>query len=361
MPRGARKPTLETVARAVGVSRATVSNAYNRPDQLSAELRARILSTARQLGYPGPDPVARSLATRRATSVAVLLGAPLTEALGDAALTTMLDGVASVLDEHDHTLVLLPGYQDGGPRPQRVVRAHADLVLVASLADGVPALHAVAQRRLPLVVLDQPAVPGAARVEIDDEAGAVAAAEHLVALGHRRFGILALPLSPDGVEGPVDPQRTAGARFRVSLDRLVGYLRAIRLGRTGGGTDEVPTWEAPTGDQEAGRRGAHWLLRREPRPTALLCMSDELALGAMRAARDLGLDVPRQVSVVGFDDVPAAARAEVPLTTVHQPLVEKGLRAGELILEVLTGARPRRPVRLPVELVTRASTTPPGA
>jgi DNA-binding LacI/PurR family transcriptional regulator len=119
-------------------------------------------------------------------------------------------------------------------------------------------------------------------------------------------------------------------------------------------------WEARCGDQRLGREGARWLMSLRPRPTALLCMSDELALGAIRAATELGLSVPGDISVIGFDDTPAAAWSTPPLTTIRQDLVEKGRRCGELALRLLDGARPGAPTTLGVELVPRASTAPPG-
>jgi DNA-binding LacI/PurR family transcriptional regulator len=351
-----RRPTLDTVAGAVGVSRATVSNAYNRPDQLSVELRERILFTARELGYPGPDPVARSLATRHSAAVAFMLGQGLSNAFSDPAVSVLLDGLASTVDGHDHCLVLLSGNEAGGPRPETVSRAQADVVVVYSLPDDAPALTAVRARGLPIVVIDQPVLPETARVEVDDVGGARAAAKHLLGLGHRRFGVITFALRPGGHTGLVDARRRTEASFRVTRDRLTGYLDA--LAEAGIDADDVPVWEASSSSRELGRAGARWLLRQDPRPTALLCQSDELAFGVLQAARDLGLSVPGNVSVTGFDDVPAAECADPPLTTVRQPLVDKGRRAGELALRLLDGGRPGQPVRLDVELVTRGSTAP---
>ncbi|GGM50405.1 transcriptional regulator [Longimycelium tulufanense] len=351
-----RRPTLDTIAHAVGVSRATVSNAYNRPDQLSAELRDRILGAARSLGYPGPNPVARGLATRRAGAIAFVVGTPLAGAFSDPALSVTLDGLISTVDGHEHSLVLMRG-ERGGPRREAVARLRADVVVAYSLADDVPALAAVRRRGLPLVVVDQPAVPWAPRVEIDDERGGRLAAEHLVALGHRWFGVLAFPFHPDGGEGPADHGRRATARYRISRDRLTGYLSVLAAAGIEPGA--MPVWEAPASSREAGRRGARWLLTRSPRPTALLCMSDELALGAVQGARHLGLRVPEEVSVVGFDDTPAASGGDPPLTTIRQPLAEKGRRAGELALAALAGDHEHRPFILPVWLVPRATSGPP--
>jgi DNA-binding LacI/PurR family transcriptional regulator len=348
-----RRPTLDTVALEVGVSRATVSNAYNRPDQLSAELRERIIATAQRLGYAGPDPVARSLATQRTGAIAIMLGTGLSSAFSDPALSIMLDGLTSTVDSGDRALLLLPGVDDGGPRPESVMRAQADVVVAYSLPDGAPALAAVQRRKLPLVVVDQPVVPGSARVEVDDAVGAELAARHVGELGHRRVGILAFELSADGQHGPASAARIQSAGFRVTRDRVAGYLKG--LAEFGIAADDVPLWEASCGERELGRKGARWLMELRPRPTALLCMSDELALGAVRAGTELGLAVPRDISVVGFDDTPAARWSDPPLTTVRQDLVEKGRNAGELALRLLEGARPGPPITIGVELVVRAS------
>jgi DNA-binding LacI/PurR family transcriptional regulator len=351
-----RRPTLDTIAQRVGVSRATVSNAYNRPDQLSTALRERIIATAKQLGYAGPDPVARSLATKQAGSVAFMLCDGLSSAFSDPALSIMLDALSSTVDNEERSLLLLPGTNDSGPRAQAVMRAQTDVAVAYSLPDNAPALDAVRERGLPLVVVDQPDVPASARVRVDDVGGARLAARHVASLGHRRVGILAFSLSADGTRGPIGPQRLATAHFRVSLDRIAGYLEG--LAEHGIVADGVPVWEAPGSVRELGREGARWLLGREPRPTAVLCMSDELALGAIRAANELGLAVPAEVSIVGFDDTPAASWSDPPLTTVRQDLVAKGRQAGELALRMLNGARPGKPVTIDVELQVRGSTAP---
>jgi DNA-binding LacI/PurR family transcriptional regulator len=354
-----RRPTLDTIAQRVGVSRATVSNAYNRPDQLSAELRERIIATARQLGYAGPDPVARSLATQRTGSVAVMLCDGLSSAFSDPALSIMLDSLASTVDGGDNALLLLPGIDTRGPRAQSVIRAHADVVVAYSLPDDAPALRAVRTRKLPLVVVDQPALPNTARVQVDDAGGAELAARHVVELGHRDIGIIGLELRSDGTRGPATRDRIGTANHRVTVDRISGYLKGV--GERGILAGDVPVWEAGGSARELGREGARWILGRPRRPTALLCMSDELALGAIRAAEELGVRVPEEVSIVGFDDTPAARWSDPPLTTVRQDLVEKGRRAGELALRLLGGARPGRPTTIGVELVTRASTAPAPA
>jgi DNA-binding LacI/PurR family transcriptional regulator len=263
----------------------------------------------------------------------------------------MLDTLASTVDTGDRSLVLMPGSaHGGGPRPSAVARVHADVVVAYSLPNDAPAITAVQKRGLPLVIVDQPLVDSVASVRVDDRAGARMAARHVVDLGHQDVGILSLELNADDGSGPASPQRMQSAQHQLTIERLTGYLSELP------GTP--PVWEAPDSRRELGREGARWLLARDPRPTALLCMSDELALGAMRAAGEIGLSVPADLTIVGFDDTPAAAWADPPLTTVRQDLLEKGRRTGELVLRLLEGHEPGEPVRIGVTLVIRASSGP---
>jgi DNA-binding LacI/PurR family transcriptional regulator len=346
-----RRPTLDQVAQAVGVSRATV---YNRPDQLSAQLRVRVLREAKRLGYPGPDPTARSLATSRTGAIAVLLGAGLSAAFSDPALSVTLDALATVVDAEEKALLLLPGADGDGPRADRVLAAQADVAVAYSLADGARALRAVRQRGLPLVIIDQPSSRGAAMVRVADKAGAVAAAQHLLDLGHRRFGILSASCLGAAAEGPLSVTQARAIKVRHARERLAGYWET--LAAAGIPAESVPIWETSGLSIADAQPAALGLLNRTPRPTALLCMSDQLALAALAVAAQLGIDVPGELSVVGYDDAPPASWSG--LTTVHQDLVGKGRLAGELALRLLTGARAASPEVLPVELVVRGSTGP---
>ena len=363
-----RRPTLDDVARAVGVSRATVSNAYNRPDQLSGQLREQILRAAGELGYPGPNPTARSLATSRTGAIAFLLDSSLSAAFSDPALSITLDALAKTVEPTGNALLLLPGRegQDGPPAAQ-VLAAQADIAVAYSLADRTPALEAVQARGLPLVVIDQPVLPGVARVGCDDRGGAALAAQHLVELGHRRFGILAAPrlsgLSPVSSGPAVPPASSAPSAppappaptsaFHGTRERLAGYLSTL----SAAGVTDLTITEAPWLSASTARASAAELLTATPRPTALLCMSDQLAFAAIAAAHRLGLRVPDDVSIVGFDDTPQAAWSEPPLTTVRQDLAGKGQAAGSLVLALLSGKTPPEPISLPVSLVVRESTT----
>ena len=179
-PPNVRRPaTLASLAAELGVSRTTVSNAYNRPDQLSAPLRARVLEAARRLGYPGPDPVARSLRTRKAGAVGLLLTEALSYAFRDPAATGFLEGLALACEQAGQGLLLVPV----SPEHADVTAVHqagVDGFVVYSVREDDPHFLAVLERPVPTVVCDQPiGVEGVDRVGVDDRAGMLALARHL--------------------------------------------------------------------------------------------------------------------------------------------------------------------------------------
>jgi DNA-binding LacI/PurR family transcriptional regulator len=351
------RPTLETIARSLGVSRATVSNAYNRPDQLSPRLRERIMATAAELGYAGPDPAARRLRQRRAGAVGVLMADRLSYAFSDPAAVLLLDGLAEVLEPESSGLLILPGVAGSGPPPDLVRNAVVDGLVTYCLSDDDPALAAARARQVPLVLVDHGPQPGEIAVLVDDRGGAAAVARHLLDLGHRRIAVVAYELARDRRTGLADAERQAGITFAGTRERLSGYRD--ELVDAGLDWDTIPVWECAHNGRQPGREAGAALLERRPRPTAIIALSDELAIGVLEAARDAAVEVPRDLSVVGFDDIPAAAHIRPPLTTVRQPLRRKGEQAGRHLLDLRAGRRPRRPRRFPTELIVRASTARP--
>jgi DNA-binding LacI/PurR family transcriptional regulator len=354
--RRAAKPTLATIAEAVGVSRTTVSNAYNRPDQLTPQLRERILETARRLGYPGPDPAGRRLRQGRAGAVGVLLTERLSYAFADSAAVAFLEGLARRCEDAAEALVLIP-LPLGEESADRVREAFVDAICVYSLPDGHPAVEAALERRIPFVVVDAPRLDAATFVGVDDRAGARAVADHLAVLGHRRLAVIVPTLVLDGREGRVDGERLRAAAYHVDRERLEGLRQGLEAAGIPWGEVLI---EERSNTQEAGMEAARSLLTETQRPTAVVATTDQLALGALRGARELGLEPPADVSVVGFDDIPEASRAQPPLTTVRQPLVGKGTVAGDRLFTLLDGTAAPDTV-LPVELVVRESTAPAPA
>jgi DNA-binding LacI/PurR family transcriptional regulator len=346
-------PTLADVAAQLGVSRTTVSNAYNRPDQLSPALRERVLAAAGELGYTGPDPMARSLRRGRAGSLGLVFDYRLREIFSDPAAVLFLSGVAAGCEDHGTGLALVPQLPEGAAE---VVRsALVDGYVMFCTPEDDERLDAVRARGLPYVLVDFSPYADGPRVNIDDRGGARAAAQHLVDLGHRRFGLV-VPFH-DGAptaalaEEASDPTKSSDERrWRcfIRYERLVGWREP--LDAAGVDWDSVPVGSGPDGSADSGYQAAVQLLDRAERPTAIICLSDVMAFGVMRAAAERGIRVPQDLSIVGYDDVAEAASAA--LTTVYQPHAAKGEEAVRLLTERGDD------VLLPTELVVRASSGP---
>jgi DNA-binding LacI/PurR family transcriptional regulator len=346
MRRQNRPATLATVADALGVSRMTVSNAYNRPDQLSPELRDRVLATARELGYSGPNPVARTLSRGETGAIGLILDQPLTEAFADEATVRFLHGVAAGCEQREVGLSLVP--RIAGRDAALVHTALVDGFILYCAPETDARLEAVRERRLPHVLVDFGAEPATGAVNVDDRDGARAVAEHLIELGHRRFGIV-MPFDKPGASAA---QAQAQATWHMHAERLAGWREPLVAAGVDWGA--VPVATAPGGGRETGRRAAAQLLDRPDRPTAILALYDHLALGVLDAALQRGIALPEELSIAGFDDAGEAALVTPPLTTVRQPHERKGAEAVRLLLD---SAEPASVV-LDTQLVVRSSTAP---
>lgn len=348
--------TLQTIADRVGVSRMTVSNAFSRPDQLSDTLRQRILAAAKELGYAGPDPAARALARGTTGAVGVLLTSSLTYAFTDEVAIGFMSAVADELAPTGLAITLLSSGSREDVVPAR--DAAMDGAIVYSCDPDTTAVDLLTARRLPLVFVDQKPSPGVSSVNVDDRGGARAAAQHVVDLGHRRVAVMTAALGGD--HGLVtDPDADAACSKFVSRERLLGYLDVLREH----GIEPV-VHKQPHSDDDEAYDAALRILDRSDRPTAVLCFSDVIALGVVRAAEELGLEVPRDLSVVGFDDSPLARRMRPALTTVRQDVEAKGRAAAAALTRAMAQGPEAGDVQhqlLPTELVVRRSTAPPPA
>jgi DNA-binding LacI/PurR family transcriptional regulator len=347
--------TLQTIADRVGVSRMTVSNAFSRPDQLSARLRDQILAVADELGYVGPDPTARALASGTAGAVGLLLSDTVPYALTDEVAMQFISGIADELGASGLALTLLSAAPRDGVVQARDVAI--DGALVYSCDPDSSAVGWLMRRRLPLVFVDQAPAPGIPSVNVDDRLGAQAAARHLVDLGHRVVAIVTTGYGGDFgiVANPLDTILAHAER-----QRMLGWLEAL------GEADIEPiVVRQPHADpQDNGYDGMRAILDSGRRPTGILCFSDAIAGGVIRALRDAGLRVPEDVSVVGFDDNPIARRMQPALTTVRQDAQGKGRAAAAALINGIehAGGRPARRGRhvlLPTELIIRDSTASP--
>ena len=350
------RPTLQTVADAVGVSRSTVSNAYGRPDQLSPDLRERILETARQLGYSGPDPNARSLRRGRVGAIGVLFTASLSYAFTDPYAVQFLRGLAESAQEQEAGLLLVPqSLEDQDAAVGAVKNAVVDGFCVYCMPDWHPSLDAIQARGLPIVSgqLRRNDGPDTLYVGVDEAGSTRLAGEHITRLGHRRVAVVADYLSLEPFTGPVELSTPDDVPYFLSRERLRGYHDALRAAGIDWAT--VATVGAAANSREAGAAAAAHVLDRAPRPTAVVAITDLLALGVLDALAARGLRPGHDVSVVGFDDIPQAAAAH--LTTVRQPAVERGRVTGRLLFNPPTEPADRHVV-LPTELIVRASTGP---
>jgi DNA-binding LacI/PurR family transcriptional regulator len=349
------RPTLDTVAQAAGVSRMTVSNAYNRPDQISEQTRERVLRVAESLGYGGPDPAARSLRRGRAGTVGVLLTERLPYAFADPGMLAFLHGVATELADDGQALLLIP--TESNADHALVRNAVVDAFVLASLARDDPAVDDVLSRRLPVVTWGQPMLKGVPRVGIDNAKAAGKAARHLLQLGHRRFGVVTFGqrVGPDfatgGAVNVVPGKQLAMGR------RVAGFVRT--LAGAGIDTADVAVVSAETNARAAGAAviGSLLQLPAGRRPTALFAVTDVLALGVLDASSRTGIEVPTELSVVGFDDIGEAAASTPPLTTISQSLFEQGRLSAGVVIDLLAGREPAPP-RITTELMVRASTAP---
>jgi DNA-binding LacI/PurR family transcriptional regulator len=338
-----RRVTISDVAEKAGVSKTAVSFAFNSPDRLNAATATRIRDIAQELGYR-PDPVARMLARRRTGSIGVLTPQDLSVIFTNPYFATFSAGIAAGAEEQGYALHFISPLH--GSLSHAIQRATVDGIVAIGLTDDHPEIDEIRRAGLPMVLVDSGTTGAVASVDVDDEGGARAAARHVIDLGHRAVAVLAIG----------EPRSSPAGAGGVVGRRLQGYRSELADAAIELASDDVAFGDAGI---DGGRAAFVQVWSAGRRPTAVLAMSDGMAIGAIRAIRDLGLAVPRDISVVGFDDVDLAASTDPPLTTVHQPVRAKGETAVELLLSVIEG-RDRTPGhrRLETGLVVRSSTGP---
>jgi len=333
--------TIRDVAREAGVSVATASRALNGKDIVNVRTRERILLVVEELGFT-PSPSARRLSLGRTLTVGVVVSfltrpqaaerlRGVDAVLADSEFDLVIYNVESV-QKRDHYLTTLAQSQ------------RTDGLLVMSLPPPATSVPVVGRTPVPVVFIDvhTPSVAAMPRVTGDDVAGGALAARHLLDLGHRSIGFVG-----DAIEDPFG--------FTSSRDREHGLRRELAAA----GVTIPEEW---AGHGAHGRYEARDLARRmldgEHRPSAIFTASDTQALGVIAAARELGLHVPDDLSVVGYDDIEAADY--VGLTTIRQQLFESGRRGAEILLAEIGSRSDEAPVvHLTPELVVRVTTAPP--
>lgn len=342
-PRGARpspRPTIFDVARVAGVSYSTVSRVVNGLPNIKAETRERVESAMAELGYVA-HLNARALATGRSNQIGLLV-----QQIADAFFLGVIEGVDRAVMDAGYDLLLCTTHDRHEKETSYVARLTHGMVdgLLVLMPRSLPAyLDGLIVARTPFVLIDHDGdAPGADVINAANTDGAFAAVEHLIALGHRRIATITGALATGSSHSRITGWRTALAAAGLPApDELLveGDFEEIRA-----------------------RAAAHELLALPRPPTAIFASNDRAAFGVLTAAAERGLRIPDDLSVVGFDDEPAAARTTPGLTTVRQPLREMGRTGVERLLARMHDpeAEPQRIV-LPTELVVRGSTGPvPG-
>jgi LacI family repressor for deo operon, udp, cdd, tsx, nupC, and nupG len=328
-------PSSKSVAAALGVSVATISRVLTRPDLVNERTRERVLRGIERLGYR-PNLAARDL--RRGQTGTVLVVAPL---LGTFFLD-ILHGVEKAADERGFSVLLANTRAD-------LNREGAYFELVTShRADGIilltgtlpPAPRNSGGRLPPLVLAAEPLLNSRLpAVTVDHVGGAEEAVRYLINLGHRRIAHIA---GPDSV-------LSAGSRMN-------GYRKALRAARL---PVEESLIQRGFFSVDSGTIAMHALLRQRQVPTAVFCANDLMAIGAIRALKSVGLRVPTDVSLVGFDDGQLAEIYDPPLTTVHIPRFDVGYQSMMILADLIAGKRPIRSINLPTRLIVRSTSATP--
>ena len=351
--RSPRRPTLRDVARRAGVSTSTASLVFSGKGPVAGSTAERVRAAAADLAYAGPDPLASSLRRGRVGTVAVIVEGPLRYAFHDPFALAVLDGLAEELDAAGRTMLLVAQPLDD---PERAVAQLATQAVDAAVFPlcgnrDNPLVEHLLARGVPLVASGAPQHPRVTHV-LTDEPGAMGlTTRHVLDLGHRRVGHLSMPLGPGARTGWVTDRDIAGAAYPDAAGRVEGF-RSL-AGR------EAPVVQANDLTVEAGEAAARLLLGlpQEQRPTAVVAQADLLAAGAVRAAEALGLRVPDDLTVTGFDGVELPWLDHV-LTTVEQPGAEKGRRMGRVVRRALEG-RPVADEAFPVRLRVGTTSAPP--
>jgi DNA-binding LacI/PurR family transcriptional regulator len=327
------RPTLRDVAHRAGLSHQTVSRVINNNERVSPETRAQVQAAIAELGYR-PNAIARSMARGRSLTLACL--AP---NLTDYTFASIIEGAENEARQHDYFLLSssVPDEASFAALIEQLVphRRVDGLLIVNPYSDN---RHRLLPENFPIVYIGaHPRTEAVDSVGLDDTDAGRQATQHLLSLGHRQIALISGPLSED-----------------CSQDRCTGYATALHAA----GLEPDPAlqregdWSATSGYQAL----MHWH-QAGRLPTAVFAQNDRMALGVLRAARELNLAVPRQLAVIGIDDMPLASYFDPPLTTMRQDMFGIGREAVQLLIASIEQPwGPRRHPRLPAELVVRQST-----
>lgn len=336
------KITISEIAKRAGVSKTAVSFAFNDPTRLPETTVQRILAVAEELGYI-PNPVARSLSNNRTGNLGLLFPQPLPHVLANPYMLDLLRGVGKACDADGYNMMLVSPIL--GSMHHAVSGAVVDGFLTIGLEHYKSTVALLDRREIPYVMVDSEPSVGAACVNVDDEAGAYAAMRHVLDHGHQRIAIFGIELGKHG-----QLETYVGTIHR----RMVGYRRALIEHGLDVDGEQVKLIECIC-SYEGGYNNLVALWQLDEHPTAIVCMADIIAVGVLDAALEHGVQVPEELSLVGYDDLPLSRWTKPPLSTVYQPSAEKGQYAAEVLLRILQNGAPLEHHVFPTRLIQRAS------
>ena len=337
------RATIKDIARLAGCSKTTVSFAFNDPSRIGTETRQKILRIADELGYI-PDPVARNLSLRHHGTIGLLLPEVISDAFYNPYLSQIVQGIGSVCERDNHSLTLIPPIRES--LMEGVRRAAVDGLITIGLEPGMEAVDFIRRRHLPFVAIDGRVGGDFPVVGIDDRVAARTVMSHLLEQGHRDIAIVAF-----GAE----PKLSTGSH--VKTQRLAGYREALE--ETDPALAEAVTVIYAASSLEGGREAARNLMESRLLPTAIVTMSDIVALGVLDHLNDQGVQVPHDVSLVGFDDISESRLVRPQLTTVSQPGYDKGRHAADILMTMIGGGNVPGQVVLAAEFAVRDSSSTP--
>ena len=330
------KLTLEDIGRLAGVSRSTVSRVINDQASVSPNVRARVQEVIQRTGY-APNVAARSLVSGRTGVIGLVIPSRVHALFEDPYFGRLIQGISAASNQSGNalSLFLFQNEEEEAQLYPRVVTSRMlDGLIITATRMADPLLARITQGEIPVVMVGKPDVEGISYVDVDNHGGALQAASHLCGLGYERIGLIGAPVTT-----------TAG------VDRLNGFIEGLALC----GRALHPSLRRD-GDfsESSGYDAMQHLLAHDP--DAVFVASDTMALGALRALRDRGLQVPQDVAIVGFDGLQGSEAAVPALTTIRQPVAETGSRAVHLLNDLVGGVT-STPVTeiMPVELVVRES------
>jgi LacI family transcriptional regulator len=331
-------PTLEEIAQLANVSRSTVSRVVNNNPNVKIETRERVMDVIQRLGF-SPNTAARSLAGGDTGVFGLVIPMGVTRIFTEPYFSIFIQSVTQTCNRKNKSVMLWLGEPDYEQRMvnQILYNGLMDGVIVSSMRIDEPIVSAIAESHLPYVLVGRyPDVPNASYIDVDNRACARQMVSYLLSNGHRRVATI-----------------TGTQNIMASKDRLAGYQQA--LNESGITVDPELIIEGFF-TEEGGYQAMKSLLKKGVTIDAVFAASDVMAIGAMRAIKEEGFDIPDDIAIAGFDDGPMAANTDPPLTTVRQPSEKLGSYAVELLIELLQGTEPApKRIILPAELIIRQS------